>query len=288
MSKKTADAALGQGWEQLVRQQLDRMLGAATFQQVDRLRRFLSFVVLETIAGRHDELKEYMVGIQVFGKEASFNPRSDPVVRVQARRLRARLVRVYAEEGQADDVLIDLPKGGYSPVFSRREAVVARRRSLSTSIVNRNTACVTRVRGSQSCRRSWVFLSRAAGGDHSPPDVAREPPASGLGWSGDGRAHDAATEYERGGGAHRRKCPRGRRDSPGDDAVPRRRHRRVPVVDVRRRSRQRGLRYAGARGGRGCREARIPARRTVDDRQQSSGHGEPGRVTISIFRADIT
>lgn len=142
MSKKTPDPALGQGWEQLVRQQLDRMLAATTFQQVDRLRRFLSFVVLETIAGRHDELKEYVVGIQVFGKEASFDPRSDPVVRVQARRLRARLVRYYAEEGQADDILIDLPKGGYSPVFSRREAGVARRRSLSTSIVNRNTACV--------------------------------------------------------------------------------------------------------------------------------------------------
>lgn len=142
MTKKAPEPAPGPGWEQLVRQQLDRMLAAATFQQVDRLRRFLNFVVLETLAGRHDELKEYVVGIQVFGKEASFDPRSDPVVRVQARRLRARLDRYYAEEGQADEVLIELPKGGYSPVFSRREASVARRRSLSTSIVSRNTACV--------------------------------------------------------------------------------------------------------------------------------------------------
>jgi len=142
MAKKAADPALGQGWEQLVQQQLERILDSTTFRQVDRLRRFLKFVVLESIAGRQDELKEYVVGIQVFGKEASFDPRSDPVVRVQARRLRARLVRYYVEEGQADEVLIDLPKGGYSPVFSRREASVARRRSLSTSIVNRNTACV--------------------------------------------------------------------------------------------------------------------------------------------------
>src|SRR5512141_356770 len=140
MSKKAPDPSLGQGWEQLVRQQLDRMLGAATFQQVDRLRRFLNFVVLETIAGRHDELKEYVVGIQVFGKEASFDPRSDPVVRVQARRLRARLVRYYAEEGQADEIVIELPKGGYSPVFSRREAGIPRRPSLGATIVNRNTA----------------------------------------------------------------------------------------------------------------------------------------------------
>ena len=131
-----------QGWEQLVRQQLDRILAGATFRQVDRLRRFLSFVVTEAIAGRRDELKEYVVGIQVFGKEASFDPRSDPVVRVQARRLRARLVRYYAEEGQADEILIDLPKGGYAPVFSRREASAARRPSISGSTVSPNTTCV--------------------------------------------------------------------------------------------------------------------------------------------------
>jgi TolB-like protein len=142
MSKRHSASTLGQGWEQLVRQQLDRILAGTTFQQVDRLRRFLSFVVLESIAGRQDELKEYVVGIQVFGKEPSFDPRSDPVVRVQARRLRARLVRYYAEEGQGDEVLVELPKGGYAPVFSRREAGAARRHSLSTTIVSRNTACV--------------------------------------------------------------------------------------------------------------------------------------------------
>jgi TolB-like protein len=142
MTKRRPEPTLGHGWEQLAREQLDRILAGATFQQVDRLRRFLNFVVLESIAGRGDELKEYVVGIQVFGKEASFDPRSDPVVRVQARRLRARLVRYYAEEGQADEILIELPKGGYAPVFTRREAVATRRRSLSSAIVSRNTACV--------------------------------------------------------------------------------------------------------------------------------------------------
>lgn len=142
MPKKAPDPALGPEWEKLVRQQLDRILAAETFRQVDRLRRFLSFVVAESIAGHQDDLKEYVVGIQVFGKEASFDPRSDPVVRVQARRLRARLVKYYAEEGQGDEVLIELPKGGYSPVFLRREAGAPKRRSLGASIVNRNTACV--------------------------------------------------------------------------------------------------------------------------------------------------
>lgn len=151
MAKKAP--SLGAGWEKQVRQQADRILASDTFRQVDRLRRFLSFVVLESIAGREDDLKEYVVGIQVFGKETSFDPRSDPVVRVQARRLRARLVKYYAEEGQGDEVLIELPKGGYSPVFSRREGGVARRRTLGASIVARNTACVA------------AFADHSPGGD---------------------------------------------------------------------------------------------------------------------------
>ena len=75
-----------------------------TFSQVDRLKRFISFIVTETVAGRGGDLKEYVIGVQVFGKEPSFDPRTDPIVRVQARRLRARLVRYYREEGQGDEV----------------------------------------------------------------------------------------------------------------------------------------------------------------------------------------
>src|SRR5438093_11490783 len=94
-----------------IRQYLDRILASATFQQVDRLKRFISFIVSEAIAGRGDQLKEYVIGVQVFGKESSFDPRTDPIVRVQARRLRARLARYYREEGQNVDLIIDLPKG---------------------------------------------------------------------------------------------------------------------------------------------------------------------------------
>src|SRR5690349_16354110 len=94
-----------------IRQQLDRVLASPTFQQVDRLKRFLTFITLEAAAGRGDQLKEYVIGVQVFGKEESFDPRTDPIVRVQARRLRTRLVRYYREEGANDDIVIDLPKG---------------------------------------------------------------------------------------------------------------------------------------------------------------------------------
>ena len=83
-----------------------------------------------------------MIGVQVFGKEPSFDPRTDPIVRVQARRLRARLVRYYREEGQPDEVIVDLPKGGYAPVFRRRDGTAPIKPSLSATLVSRNTVAV--------------------------------------------------------------------------------------------------------------------------------------------------
>jgi len=124
-----------------VRQQLDRILNSKTFQHVQRLKRFVSFVVLETKAGRGDQLKEFVVGVQVFDKEASFDPRNDPIVRVQARRLRTRLSTYYAEEGQNDELLIELPKGGYAAVFRRRETPSARRQ-VPAALARRNTIVV--------------------------------------------------------------------------------------------------------------------------------------------------
>src|SRR5580765_5279881 len=85
-----------------VRAHLERILASPTFQQGDRLQRFLKFIVLEALAGRRHELKEYIIGVEVFGKEETFDPRNDPIVRVQARRLRAKLVHYYGEEGRAD------------------------------------------------------------------------------------------------------------------------------------------------------------------------------------------
>src|SRR5205085_4836196 len=107
--------------DQGARAQLERVLTSVTFRQVDRLKRFLNFSVSEALAGRGDQLKEYVIGVQVFDKDSSFDPRADPIVRVQARRLRARLVRYYREEGSSDALVIELPKGGYTPVFKNRD-----------------------------------------------------------------------------------------------------------------------------------------------------------------------
>jgi serine/threonine-protein kinase len=125
--------------DQGVREQLERILASTTFQQCDRLKRFLSFIVLEAIAGRRNELKEYVIGVHVFGKEDIFDPRTDPIVRVQARRLRAKLVRYYRDEGPTDHVSVELPKGGYAPTFKLRDTPVVLKRSISATLVSRNT-----------------------------------------------------------------------------------------------------------------------------------------------------
>ena len=142
--------------DRAVRQQLDRILASPTFQQVDRLKRFLKFVVQESVAGRSDQLKEYVVGVQVFGKEESFDPRTDPIVRVQARRLRARLVRYYRTEGQHDELVIELPKGGYSPLATPRSGG-APKRSLGVALVSQNTVAVL-VFGDHSAERKLDFF----------------------------------------------------------------------------------------------------------------------------------
>src|SRR3954470_10138812 len=141
-SRSAAPAPTQPRADDAVREHLERILASPTFQQGDRLKRFLKFIVLEAVAGRRHELKEYVIGVQVFGKEESFDPRTDPIVRVQARRLRAKLVRYYREEGRADELVIELPKGGYAPAFKRRDTPVLVKRSISAALVSRNTVAL--------------------------------------------------------------------------------------------------------------------------------------------------
>jgi TolB-like protein/Tfp pilus assembly protein PilF len=141
MSTRNTTIAVSKETDERLREQLRRILASKAFRQVDRLQSFLSFIVEEMLAARGDKLKEFLIGVEVFGKESSFDPRMDPLVRVQARRLRTRLVRYYREEGQNDEIVIDLPKGGYEPVFQRREAS-AMKRTVSAALISRNTILV--------------------------------------------------------------------------------------------------------------------------------------------------
>jgi len=104
-----------------VRAQLKRILSSSVFADADRGSRFLRFVVESTLEGRSSGIKESVIGVEVFGRSTSFDPKTDPIVRVEAGRLRSRLNTYYQNEGKADPVLISLPKGGYVPEFSENK-----------------------------------------------------------------------------------------------------------------------------------------------------------------------
>jgi TolB-like protein/Tfp pilus assembly protein PilF len=82
--------------------------------------RFLRFTVEYAVNGRAGELKEYLLGTEVFDRNSSYDPRLDPVVRVEARRLRSKLALFYEGEGKTDELVIEFPKGSYVPRFQRR------------------------------------------------------------------------------------------------------------------------------------------------------------------------
>jgi TolB-like protein/Flp pilus assembly protein TadD len=108
-------------FDQPVWTQLEKILASSLFTRSARLSRFLRFIVEQTLHGKGDSLKEYVLGLEVFDKEQSFDPRIDPIVRVQARRLRAALTEYYANDGKDDAVVIELPRGGYVPSFGARQ-----------------------------------------------------------------------------------------------------------------------------------------------------------------------
>jgi TolB-like protein len=101
-----------------VRHQLDRLLASAGFANAGRMSRFLKFVVDKTLAGEGERLKEYVIGIEVFDRDASYDPRLDSIVRVEAGRLRAKLAEYYAGQGRGDPIVLSLPKGGYAPIVT--------------------------------------------------------------------------------------------------------------------------------------------------------------------------
>ena len=101
-----------------VRHQLDRLLASTGFANAGRMSRFLKFVVEKTLAGEGERLKEYVIGIEVFDRDASYDPRLDSIVRVEAARLRAKLAEYYAGQGRSDPVVLSLPKGGYAPIVT--------------------------------------------------------------------------------------------------------------------------------------------------------------------------
>ncbi|MDB4044540.1 hypothetical protein N9470_03545, partial [Emcibacteraceae bacterium] len=107
--------------EQNIYAQLDRILVSATFKNKLRLKRFLSYVVEETLKGNALLIKGYTLGLEVFDKDETFDPATDAIVRVEAGRLRRLLEHYYMSEGKDDPIIINLPKGKYEPTFNDNE-----------------------------------------------------------------------------------------------------------------------------------------------------------------------
>ena len=97
---------------------LQGILTSAPFARATRMAKFLAFIVERTLANASSDLKEYVIGLEVFDRDITFDPRLDPIVRVEARRLRIKLKEYYDQHPSKDSIRIEIPPGGYGAKFS--------------------------------------------------------------------------------------------------------------------------------------------------------------------------
>jgi hypothetical protein len=107
---------------QEIRAALERVAASEVMRSSPQLTAFLRFVVEAVLEGNSDRIKGYVIAVEVLKRGAQFNPQIDPIVRVEATRLRRTLERYYAGEGANDPIVIVLPRGTYVPTFTRRAA----------------------------------------------------------------------------------------------------------------------------------------------------------------------
>ncbi len=105
-----------------VRRQLDKIVAHGLFARSERMARFLRLAIERTLAGKADDLKEYLIGVEVFDRPPDYDPRVDPIVRVEARRLRSKLKTYYETDGRNDPVVIEFATGTYAPEIRLRES----------------------------------------------------------------------------------------------------------------------------------------------------------------------
>ncbi len=131
-----------------IRAALARVVASVCLRGSPRLISFLCFVVEATLTGQADRLKGYCIAVGALGRSDNFDPQTNPIVRVEAARLRRALERYYAGMGRHDQIVIELPRGRYVPTFSRRgighslQALAAYRRQLIPGIVQQRLRVV--------------------------------------------------------------------------------------------------------------------------------------------------
>ena len=119
--------------------QVERILQSPDFHATPKQREFLRFVVQTTLGGSSDKIKGYTIALNVYQRAKEFDPRTDPIVRVEAGRLRRALDQYYSSTGRHDPIRIDIPKGGYVPSFDTQEKTNQHHPKSKMSILDDNT-----------------------------------------------------------------------------------------------------------------------------------------------------
>ena len=135
LSENMGQGAPHQIFGDAVRPAVSRLLGSPEFAQSERMRKLLVYLVDAVLGGRAEQIKETVIGVEVFGRDPGYDPKIDGIVRTEARRLRLKMQEYYAGTGQHETLRIDLPKGGYIPVF--QEPAVQEAAAAPAAIVER-------------------------------------------------------------------------------------------------------------------------------------------------------
>lgn len=105
----------------LKRELIQRILHSESFRSAQMLQHLLMYLTENAKGGESGALKEYSIGVEALGRKADFDPKLDPIVRVQMHRLRQKLKEYYSGEGRSDPLLLEVPKGHYVPTFQRAD-----------------------------------------------------------------------------------------------------------------------------------------------------------------------
>ena len=153
-------------------QQVHRIIHSTTFRNALTLQQLFQFVADRAIAGTTEGLKEYTIGVEAFGRKQDFDPKIDPIVRVQTHRLRQKLKEYYDTEGSHDPILIEIPKGHYLPSFERATVPIAGLNSttpqlgttffVATQLLGQKVESGDKETPKERRSFSWLSSSRAA------------------------------------------------------------------------------------------------------------------------------
>ena len=143
-------------------EQISRILRSRTFRNTEVLKRMLDYLGRKALAGEAHQLKEYVVGVEAFGKNDSYDPKTDSLVRVQAGKLRQRLEEYYRTEGASDRLTVELPRGQFELEFRENVAAVAPARGAETTQVA-GVATIADRGMSRGATLPWLLAILSAG-----------------------------------------------------------------------------------------------------------------------------